>query len=165
MRDGFDAFYSEHRAALARYARRHVGDAADDIVAATFELAYSQLQPTHPHPVGWLFRTARNLLRAEQGRQERERIAGRDAAILAAPQEEVSDIEVIRLLLAGLPAKDREVLQLTYWDRLPAAEIAVALGCSTASVWKRVSRAKAALRVAWSRLEEPESSVKENADA
>lgn len=97
MGDGFDALYREHRAALTRYARRQVGDSADDIVAATFEIAYTRLRSSHPHPLGWLFRTARNLIAAQRGRDERERIAGRDAALIAAPQDEVSDIEVIRL--------------------------------------------------------------------
>lgn len=142
MEDGFDALYREHRAALTRYARRQVGDGADDIVAATFEIAYTRLRSSHPHPLGWLFRTARNLIAAQRGRDERERIAGRDAALIAAPQDEVSDIEVIRLLIAELPPRDREVIQLTYWDRLSAAEVAVAVGSSTSAVWKRISRAK-----------------------
>lgn len=51
MEDGFDALYREHRAALTRYARRQVGDGADDIVAATFEIAYTRLRSSHPHPL------------------------------------------------------------------------------------------------------------------
>lgn len=165
MRDGFDELYRDHRAALTRYARRQVGDGAEDIVAATYELAYTRLRAGHPHPLGWLFRTARNLIAAERGRQERERVAGRDAAVLAAPQDEVSDIELIRLLIAQLPPRDREVLQLTYWDRLSAAEVAVVLGCTTTAVWKRISRAKSQLREAWAGLDIEDGNEKEDADA
>lgn len=38
---------------------------------------------------------------------------------------------------------------LTYWDGLPAADIGRLLGCSTAAVWVRLHRARAAFAAAW----------------
>ncbi len=38
------------------------------------------------------------------------------------------------------------MLQLTYWDGLTARESAQFMGCSTAAVWVRLTRARAALR-------------------
>jgi RNA polymerase sigma-70 factor (ECF subfamily) len=154
MRQGLDALYREHSAALTRYAMRHVGgDGAEDIVATTFALAHSKLPPDHPQPAGWLFRTARFLMKAEIRRSERERRALRDAAVIAGPDDAANDVEVIRELLEALPVKHREVLQLTYWDLLSASEVGVVMGCSEAAAWKRISRAKAALRAAWDALD------------
>lgn len=150
MRDGFDVLYREQHVALARFARRQVGDAAaEDVVASTFELAYAKLRDDHPHPVGWLFQTARNLMKAELRSRERERRAMRDADIVAVRDMGDDDVETVRALLETLPPGHREVLQLTYWDRLAASDVGVALGCSEQAVWKRISRAKAALRAAW----------------
>lgn len=45
-----------------------------------------------------------------------------------------------------LPELDREALLLTYWERLSAAEVAVVMGCSEQAAWKRISRARTAMR-------------------
>nr|WP_243847446.1 RNA polymerase sigma factor [Microbacterium ulmi] len=150
MHDGFDAFFRAHYAAVWRYVDRRLGSAsADDVAASTFELAYRRLDPAHPHPVGWLFRTASNLMKAEMRRSDRERRAAREAEVLRAPSEGDPELETLTTLLERLPAPHRTVLQLTYWDGLSAADVGVVLGCSEQAVWKRVSRAKAALRAAW----------------
>ena len=150
MRDGFEELFRSHRSDIERFVVRRVGAAAaDDIVASTFELALRKLPQRHAHPVGWLFRTADNLCKAELRRQVRENRAMQDAGLIAAPGGDDGDIEVLLQLLAKLPTVQRDVLQLTYWDRLSAADVGVVLGCSERAVWKRISRAKAALRAAW----------------
>lgn len=149
MRDGFEALYRAHFEAVHRFVNRRLAGSADDIVASTFELAYRKLQADHPHPVGWLIRTAANLVKAELRRQERERRALRDADVLRATSDEGGDLDTLGRLLERMPRTHREVLQLTYWDELSAADAAVVLGCSEQAVWKRLSRAKAALRAAW----------------
>lgn len=152
MHEGFEALYREHYAALRRYADRGVGSAtADDIVASTFELAYVKLPPEHPHPVGWLFRTAANLMKAEVRHREKERRAMRDAEVIGATDDPDADLDILRAAMERMPQAQRTILQLTYWDGLSAAESAVVLGCSEQAVWKRISRAKAALRDAWPR--------------
>lgn len=150
MRDGFEELFRSHHSDIARFVVRMVGAAAaDDIVSATFELALHKLPERHAHPVGWLFRTADNLCRAEMRRQVRENRAIRDAGVIAGGDADHDDVDVLLRLLAALPAAQRDVLQLTYWDRLSAADVGVVLGCSERAVWKRISRAKAALRAAW----------------
>ncbi len=152
MRDGFEELFRSHHADIRRFVVRSVGlAAADDIVAATFELALHKLPQRHPHPVGWLFRAADNLCKTEVRRQARENRAVRDVAVITDRDagDGDADIEILLRLLAALPSGHREVLQLTYWDRLSAADVGVVLACSERAVWKRISRAKAALRAAW----------------
>ena len=150
MAHDIDSLYREKSAALTRYVVRLVGpNLADDIVSSTFVLAHSKLPRDHPQPAGWLFRAARLLMKAELRRADRERRAQRDATVLAVPNDSADDVEVVVELLESLPVKHREVLQLTYWDLLTAAEVGVVLGCSEAAAWKRISRAKSALRSSW----------------
>jgi RNA polymerase sigma-70 factor (ECF subfamily) len=46
----------------------------------------------------------------------------------------------------GLREKDRDILQLAYWDGLDAAEIADVLQCSESAAKVRLHRARAAFR-------------------
>jgi RNA polymerase sigma-70 factor (ECF subfamily) len=150
MREGFEELFRSYHSDVRRFVVRQVGaTSADDVVASAFELALHKLPQGHPHPVGWLFRTADNLCKAETRRQVRENRAVRDAGVIAHKDPEGDDVEVLLRLLAAMSAAQREVLQLTYWDRLSAADVGVVLGCSERAVWKRISRAKAALRAAW----------------
>lgn len=160
MRDGFEALYRAHYGAVHRFVTRRLsGPNVDDIVASTFELAYRKLRDDHPQPVGWLIRTADNLVKADLRRQVREQRALRDAEVVRAPQEERGDLDRLELLMERMPRPHREVLQLTYWDGLSAAQAAIVLGCSEQAVRKRVSRARAALRSEWGTesTESPES--------
>lgn len=150
MRDGFEELFRSHHSDVRRFVVRQVGaSSADDVVASTFELALHKLPQRHPHPVGWLFRTADNLCKAENRRQIRENRAVRDASLIAQEATETDDVDILLRLLAAMSAAHREVLQLTYWDRLSATDVGVVLGCTERAVWKRISRAKAALRAAW----------------
>lgn len=66
-----------------------------------------------------------------------------DRALLHGPDPE---IEALDRALFDLAEKDRESLRLTYWELLTAAEVGAVLGCSEQAAWKRISRAKAAVR-------------------
>ena len=150
MRDGFEALYRAQYGAVHRFVTRRLsGAGVDDIVASTFELAWQKLPDDHPQQVGWLIRTAGNLVKTELRRQARERRALRDVDLIEDHRGDDGALDTLERLLRQLPAAQREILQLTYWDGLTAAEVAVVLGCSEQAVWKRVSRAKAALRAAW----------------
>jgi RNA polymerase sigma factor (sigma-70 family) len=50
-----------------------------------------------------------------------------------------------------LPARQRAVLVLRYWEDLPVAEVADVLGCSAGTVTSTASRAAARLALALTR--------------
>jgi RNA polymerase sigma-70 factor (ECF subfamily) len=152
MTQVLELLFREHWTLVRRFAARRVGEAsADDLAASVFELAHRKMPNNHPHPVGWLFRAAENLARAQLRGAERYRRAVEDLGHQAAsgtvsgPDDEA----ILRSLLDQLPPRYRDVLQLTYWDGLSAADIGIVVGASVPAVWKRISRAKALLRASW----------------
>jgi RNA polymerase sigma factor (sigma-70 family) len=58
---------------------------------------------------------------------------------------EVDDLAEFRWALAQLPARQRAVLVLRYWEDMPVAQVANVLGCSAATVTSTASRAAARL--------------------
>ncbi|MDQ0613554.1 RNA polymerase sigma factor (sigma-70 family) [Microbacterium sp. W4I4] len=93
----------------------------------------------------WLLQTARNLIGDAYRKRDRERVGLRDLASSTPTDSSFAHAE-LRIALSTLAPADREVLELFYWDGLSADEIAVVVGCRTSAAWKRLSRARAALR-------------------
>jgi DNA-directed RNA polymerase specialized sigma24 family protein len=60
--------------------------------------------------------------------------------------DEVDDRELVRQALDRLPARQREVLLLRYYEDLSEAEIATRLGCAPGTVKSSAARALRALR-------------------
>ena len=58
----------------------------------------------------------------------------------------VDDRDLVRQALMRLPARQREVLLLRYYEDLPEAEIALRLGCAPGTVKSSAARALKALR-------------------
>lgn len=147
----FAAFYRQHYGAVLAFAMRRIDDreTAREIAVDVFRIAW-QASSTGPEPSrAWLLRVARNRIGDAYRHRDRDRRL-RDAlegeALLggaSAPDERVAAV------LDGLPDAAREVLMLTYWDGLPAAEAGRVLGCSAAAVWVRLHRARTAFAAAW----------------
>src|SRR4051812_36656305 len=119
MAQGLEALFREHWTAVRRFAARRVGEAsADDLAASVFELAHRKMPDNHPHPVGWLFRTAENLASAQLRVAQRARRTVEDLGHQAASgsANEPDDEAILLTLLGELPPRYRDVLQLTYWD-------------------------------------------------
>ena len=147
----FTVLYHDAREPLRRFVRRRVASAneLEDICADVFELAYRKLPSDHPHPVGWLVRTAGILIAKSARLTERERVAQRDHFVVHQTDAEDPRLSELDVAWAALPERHRDVLRLTIWDGLSAAEAAIVLGCSEQAAWQRVSRARTALRAAW----------------
>lgn len=152
----FDVFYRTNYERVLRYVSRRIADpeTAREVTAECFVTAWRKFDPAEPFPITWLYQTARNHLGNAYQKRERERLlleALRDRARLDAVDEEMLRLSEAMQLLSGT---DREALRLTYWEQLTAAEVAAVLGCSEQAAWKRISRARAAVKVALSRAHE-----------
>src|SRR5262249_6149903 len=136
-------------------------DAAEDVVAETFLVAYAQqdrYDPARASPLTWLYGIATNFTRRHR-RQERRLLDGyaRLAPVLADPGSaddaaSRADAEQvgrrIARALARLPARQRDVLLLYAIAELEYAEIAAALDIPLGSVQSSLYRARIKLRAA-----------------
>lgn len=148
----FEQLYRANHVRLLRFVYYRVGDrpTAEDIAAEVFALAWARRADADTFAVGWLFTAAHNLIGNEYRRRLRVARQQRDLimAVLAEPEAwelHVRDLD-LKAALSRLPPDDSLLLQLTYWDGLSASEVGEFLECSTAAVWTRLTRARAALR-------------------
>ena len=151
----FEGLYRRHYGAILRFAARRTDpQAARDVTAETFLTAWRRLDAVpRSNELAWLYTTARNVLIHERrGQTRRGRLDERLQAQPATPDADHADDVVNRLharsLLDALPAKDREALQLTEWERLDVATAAQVAGCSAATFRVRLHRARRRLHAA-----------------
>jgi RNA polymerase sigma-70 factor (ECF subfamily) len=147
----FSHLYERYADRLYRYALARTGSetAADDIVSETMVAALESLarfDPTKGSFAGWLFAIAARKL-ADRGRRQGrlQRLVGRLRG--EGTQEDAletvirgEDAATVRRLLAGLSAKDRELVLLRYSAGLNSTEIAEALGISSGAARVRLMR-------------------------
>ena len=156
----FTVLFRRHAPHIQRYVVRRLGpDAADDIVADTFLLAFRQrgrYDPARTDARPWLYGIATNLI----GRHRRAEIrlyralarTGADPVLESFTDrvdDRVSASAASRQLaaaLAGLPAAHRDTLLLVAWGDLSYEEAARALGVPVGTVRSRLSRARSRLR-------------------
>jgi RNA polymerase sigma-70 factor (ECF subfamily) len=156
----FTVLFRRHAPHIQRYVVRRLGqDAADDIVAETFLLAFRQRESydqTRADARPWLYGIATHLI----GRHSRAEIrmyralARTGADPVMEPftdrvDERVSASTASRQLaaaLARLPEEYRDTLLLVVWGDLSYAEVATALGVPVGTVRSRMSRARSKLR-------------------
>lgn len=145
----FEDLYRRHVAAIAAYALRRVSrEAAEDVVAETFLVAWRRLEEVPEPALPWLFGVARGTL-ANHHRSSRRREAL--AERLRVELGEVTVAPVEKRLLEGLltlSIDDRELLLLTSWEGLSAGEAAEVLGCSAVACRIRLHRARKRLAAA-----------------
>ncbi|MDR2984458.1 MAG: RNA polymerase sigma factor [Nocardiopsaceae bacterium] len=158
----FAVVFRRHAQQLQRYVVRRIGaDAADDVVAETFLLAFKQRSVYRldlPDARPWLYGIATNLI----GRHRRAEIrqyralarTGIDPVTEPFTDEvdaRVSASSSVRRLAAALmklPAPHRDVLLLMAWGDLSYEQAAAALGVPVGTVRSRLSRARTKVREA-----------------
>jgi RNA polymerase sigma-70 factor (ECF subfamily) len=160
--DRFASLFDRHAPHIHRYLARRVGrQAADDLVAETFLVAFGKRGTYNPgfrDARPWLYGIATNLVaqhRREESRQFRlSRPAGPDQV-----QSDYSERTVVNLTarsirsalvgaIAGLAEPDRDVLLLIAWEQLSYEEVARALGIPVGTVRSRLHRARTKVRQA-----------------
>jgi RNA polymerase sigma factor (sigma-70 family) len=157
----FAALFDRHAPAIHRYVARRLGsDAADDLVADTFLVAFQQrgsYDPAHADARPWLYGIATNLIRRRHRDETRlfraiartsadppaeplaDQVTGRVAAAAVRGQ--------LAFALARLPRSQRDVLLLVA-SGLSHKQTAVALGVPLGTVASRLARARRTVRAA-----------------
>jgi len=110
------------------------------VLAAEVPLAYVRRSLTNNYLNGRRRRSASDLLFADLPEAEHERGYEPDHG------DRLGDRELVRGLLAGLPARQRAVLVLRFLDDLDDGEIAEIVGCRRGTVRSIVSRGLQQLR-------------------
>lgn len=136
----YGAFYGRVRA----YAARRVGaDAADEIAAETFTIAWRRFDAVPAEPLPWLYGVAHNVVARHWAGVARQ-AATRDALARERTMGEPIDTEDEALWEAWhrLREADREVLALIAWEELSVAEASRVLGCPAPVFSIRLHRAR-----------------------
>jgi RNA polymerase sigma-70 factor, ECF subfamily len=141
----FSELYTTLYGRVRAYAARRVGpDAADEVAAETFTIAWRRFDALPPEPLPWLYGVAGNVVarhRAGVARQtaardalERERAVSVDAL--------GADDEALWAAWHRLREADREVLALIAWEELSVTEASRVLGCPAPVFSVRLHRAR-----------------------
>ncbi len=122
---------------------------AEEVLQEVFVIAYRRTERVTDPPLGWLFGTARRVLanhrrRGLRARSLVERLAAAQPASAADPTTDptAGPHDHVLEALAALPQRDQEVLTLSSWYQLSAAEASAALGCSPGAYAVRLHRAR-----------------------
>lgn len=125
-------------------------DSVDDLVQATFIAAFKSADRFRgPKLQSWLFGIASNVMRTYVRKEvARKRIATSFAETPFEDEVKPGDADVARLrhAIAGLPHTLREVIVLVDIEGERGNAAAKILGISETKLWRRMAKARAALR-------------------
>ena len=150
----FDEFVAARGRALLRTANLLAGGSwadAEDIVQTALEKAMRHWRRVagSGDPEAYVRRIVVNLVinRSRRWRVLRETYVARppDTPVRSAT-DAIDDREILLAELDRLPARQRAVLVLRYWEDLSEAETARVLGCSAGTVKSQASRGLARIR-------------------
>ena len=156
----FEIVFRRYADQIQRYVSRRIGaDAADDVGAETFLLAFRQRDRYDPERADarpWLYGIATNLIGRHRRAEIRQyRALARTGAdpVMESFTDRVDDrvsasaaSRQLAAALAGLPEAYRDTLLLVAWGDLSYEEAARALGVPVGTVRSRLSRARSRLR-------------------
>lgn len=145
----FIAIHKDGHPAVFRFVRRRVEspEVAEEIAADVFRVAWQKWGDEPRTDIAWLLTVARNLIgNAYRSRERQQALQEKLRAAAVRSFGDGSDNLAVHDAMAGLREKDRDILQLAYWDGLGMAEIAGVLQCSESTAKVRLHRARAAFR-------------------
>jgi RNA polymerase sigma-70 factor (ECF subfamily) len=157
----FTGLYDSHRDRVYAYAVSRAGrQLADEVVSEVFLVAWRRVDELPSDPLPWLLVTARNVIGSEfraAARQESlaAELASWGSGVAADIADEVSERQAVLRALAALAEPDRELLTLSAWHGLTPREAASVVGCSPATYFVRLHRARRRLERAMA--DRPES--------
>lgn len=142
----FTKLYETSYGAIHAFAARRVGtEAADEIAAETFLVAWRRLDAIPDPPLPWLYGVARNVVarhhKASGRRSRTEAALTRERTGLQSVVAG-SDDPVLWDAWERLRPADQEVLALIAWEELSVADAARVLGCPAPVFSVRLHRAR-----------------------
>jgi RNA polymerase sigma factor (sigma-70 family) len=154
-----EALYRSSRDDLYAYVATVLRDpaAAEDITAQAFERAYRRRRTfdrRRGEERAWLFGIARNAALDELRRRKRTARLATDPEDVAAsdPGDQGAEVALrrtaVRVALAGLPAREREIIALKFHAGMSNAELARVLGISESNAGTLLHRTMQKLRKA-----------------
>ena len=156
----FEGLFRANYPAVRAYAlRRSAPEAAKDVVAETFLVAWRRLDEVPEDALPWLYGVARRVLANQRRTADRSAALATRLAGGAPPPTETDpaaaagEAEIVRLALGRLSEPSREALMLVAWHGLSGARAARAAGCSRAAFAVRLHRARARLAAELAALE------------
>lgn len=141
----FEACFRGYASRVHAFALRRAGpEAAQDVTAETFLIAWRRRADMPAEPLPWLYGIALRVLANDRRSADRRlalmvRIAAEPAP--ADAHAAGGDHEILQAL-AQLRESDREALLLCAWDGLSTREAARVVGCSTTAFTVRLHRAR-----------------------
>jgi RNA polymerase sigma-70 factor (ECF subfamily) len=156
----WEQVYAEQLPRVFNFFRYRLGDTAEaeDLTARTFEKAWRARRRYRRDVAGfatWLLTIARNVaidhLRARQRYEPLDAAAAVPSSDATPEQRAVQHADAQRLgvLLATLPARERELIAMKYGAGMTNRAIARATGLSESNVGTILHRAVESLRVRW----------------
>lgn len=154
----FATIFDRHHEAIHRFLWSRVGDAADDVAAEVFRVAFERREaydPSYSSAKPWLFGIAANLARQHHRRTARrrdvhERLVAEDRPEShPGPEQRLARLaatEPVAEAILDLPDRDREPLLLFAWADLTYDEIAQAMDVPVGTVRSRIHRARSQVR-------------------
>ncbi|MEU7852706.1 SigE family RNA polymerase sigma factor [Nonomuraea sp. NPDC049141] len=153
MRDraDFERYVEQRSARLLRTAYLLCRDwpTAEDLVQTALAKAWLAWRRVGGNPDPYVYRILANTHASWWRRRWHGETPTEDVPDLAGqdPNADLGTREALRAALAALPARQRAVIVLRYFEDLPDTVIAGILGCSVPTVRSQASRALAKLRL------------------
>ena len=152
----FTEMYERYRARVFAYAVSKVGrELAEEIASDVFLIAWQRIAELPEQPLPWLLVTARNVASNQFRAATRQRAVAAELGAWIADElksgdlaDDVTERAALLTALGMLPEPDRELLTLVAWHDLPAKSAARVIGCSTATYFVRLHRARRRLEQA-----------------
>lgn len=145
FREAFEATATRVLAYVLRHTDR---DAAQDVVADVFLVAWRRIADLPDDPLPWLLVVARNTLaNRRRSATRRDQLARRLADVAgtgttAAAEDYAVDRSSMLTALLGLTEAEREAILLVAWDGLTPVDAARVAGCSRGAFDARLHRAR-----------------------
>jgi RNA polymerase sigma-70 factor, ECF subfamily len=149
-KEAFGILYREYYRKIYRYCKINMykDAAAEDVCQETFLRAWKALPKYTMTEAGtfqaFLFRIARNLI-IDLGRKKKEYSLAAYEEVetkedFAADVDKQADIEQVKIALAKLKEKDRQILLLRYFEEMSHAEVSAIIGIKEGALRVRTIR-------------------------